>query len=167
LLLVSITVLACGPDAPMTGRSPAPSASPSHAIDRLVRIPGGVGPSCRRRRSEPRRHWCGPAPAPDLGRLHRLRRTERRCQRPRVRCGGTDVASDRSRTARVARADGFSVDRVRAPRLGGWSGRYGYEFAEAFLGDGAAYDPVTDSWWMPTEALLHTPQTSPPPSVSP
>jgi hypothetical protein len=29
---------------------------------------------------------------------------------------------------------------------GGWSGTYGYEFAEAFLGDGAAYDPVSDSW---------------------
>ena len=26
---------------------------------------------------------------------------------------------------------------------GGWSGKYGYEFAEAFLGDGAAYDPAT------------------------
>jgi hypothetical protein len=45
---------------------------------------------------------------------------------------------------------------------GGRSGAYGYEFAEAFLGDGAAYDPVTDSWWMPPEALLHTPRTSPP-----
>jgi hypothetical protein len=43
---------------------------------------------------------------------------------------------------------------------GGWSWTYGYEFAEAFLGDGAA--PVTDSWRMPTEALLHTPRTSPP-----
>ena len=45
---------------------------------------------------------------------------------------------------------------------GGWSGTYGYEFAEAFLGDGAAYDPVTASWRMPTEGLLHTPRTSPP-----
>jgi hypothetical protein len=29
---------------------------------------------------------------------------------------------------------------------GGWSGRYGYEFAEGFLDDGAAYDPASDSW---------------------
>jgi hypothetical protein len=29
---------------------------------------------------------------------------------------------------------------------GGWSGTYGYEFAEGFLADGAAYDPVSDSW---------------------
>lgn len=50
---------------------------------------------------------------------------------------------------------------------GGWSGTYEYEFAEAFLGDGAAYDPVTDSWWMPTGALLHTPRTSPPPFGGP
>lgn len=29
---------------------------------------------------------------------------------------------------------------------GGWSGRSGSEFLEGFLGDGAAYDPVSDSW---------------------
>lgn len=29
---------------------------------------------------------------------------------------------------------------------GGWSGRSGSEFLEGFFGDGAAYDPVSDSW---------------------
>ena len=29
---------------------------------------------------------------------------------------------------------------------GGWRGTYGYEFAEGFFGDGAAYDPETQSW---------------------
>jgi hypothetical protein len=41
---------------------------------------------------------------------------------------------------------------------GGWSGTCGYEFAEAFPGDGAAYDPATDSWRMPSEALLQSPR---------
>jgi len=31
---------------------------------------------------------------------------------------------------------------------GGWSGTYGYEFAEVFFDDGAAYDPVSGSWRM-------------------
>src|SRR6266511_5001297 len=39
---------------------------------------------------------------------------------------------------------------------------YGYEFAEALLDDGVAYDPVMDSWRMPTEALPHAPRTSHP-----
>lgn len=29
---------------------------------------------------------------------------------------------------------------------GGWSGDSGFEFADGFLGDGAAYDPVSDTW---------------------
>jgi hypothetical protein len=29
---------------------------------------------------------------------------------------------------------------------GGWGGTYGYEFAEGFLDDGAAYDPATRTW---------------------
>jgi hypothetical protein len=45
---------------------------------------------------------------------------------------------------------------------GGWSGTYGYEFAEGVPRRRGGLRPVTDSWRMPTGALLHTPRTSPP-----
>ena len=149
LLLVSITLLACGPDAPITGQSPAPSASPSHAIDRWSGYPVG---------------WTELPPPPDVrtGSATAWTGTEL------LIWGGYTGFDEQNVMASGLVFDATELTwRLTAPAplepralmasawtgsellvWGGWSGRAGSEFREAFFGNGAAYDPVSQSWRM-------------------
>jgi hypothetical protein len=147
LLLVSITVLACGSDAPMTGRSAAPSATTYHAIDRWSGYPVGWTelPAPPEIRTGAAQEWTG-SQLLIWGGYTGL-------DEPNVVASG--LVFDPAELAWRQTAPGPLEPRALMASAwtgseflvwGGWSGTYGYEFAEAFLGDGAAYDPVSDSW---------------------
>ena len=142
-LLVLVTLLGCA----RSGRESADSSASSSGIDRLSDYPAG---------------WTELPPPPDV-----------RTGAAQVWTGSQLVVwggyTDSDETNVVA--SGFVFDgaeltwRPTAPApleprgltgfgwtgsellvWGGWSGTYGYEFAEGFFDDGAAYDPVSDSW---------------------
>jgi hypothetical protein len=146
LLLVSITVLACGPAEPGDG-SQAPSASASHAIDPWSGYPAG---------------WTELPPPPEIRTGAAQEWTGSQLliwggytgfDEPNVVASG--LVFDPAESAWRQTAPGPLEPRALMASAwtgseflvwGGWSGTYGYEFAEAFFGDGAAYDPGSDSW---------------------
>jgi hypothetical protein len=147
LLLVSITMLACGPDARMTDRSTAPSASPSQANDRPAGYPVGWTelPAPPEIRTGAAQVWTGSELLIWGGYTGFDERN--------VMANGLafDPAEMRWRPIapaplepRALIASAWTGSELLV--WGGWSGTYGYEFAEAFFGDGAAYDPASDSW---------------------
>ena len=141
-LLVSITLLACGPDEPR-----ARQALPSHAIDVRAEYPVGWTelPSPPEIRNRAAQVWTG----------------------SELLIWGGYTGFDELDVV----ASGLAFDAAEmtwrpigpapiGPRAlmafawtgsellvwGGWSGRSGPEFLEGFLRNGAAYDPVSDSW---------------------
>ena len=146
LLLVSLTVLACGPAEPDDG-SQAPSASASHATDPWSGYPTG---------------WSELPPPPEI----RTGSAQEWTGSELLIWGGytgfdeanvvaSGLVFDAAESAWRQTAPGPLEPRTLMASAwtgseflvwGGWSGTYGYEFAEAFFGDGAAYDPVSDSW---------------------
>ena len=150
LLLVSITLLACGPDEPMAGQ-----ASPSHPIDLRAEYPVGWTelPAPPEIRNGAAQVWTGSElliwggytgfdELDVVANGHAFDATEM-TWRP------IDHAPIGPR-AHMA----FAWTGSELLIWGGWSGRYGYEFAEEFFDDGAAYDPVSDSWRMLPQAPI-------------
>jgi hypothetical protein len=146
LLLVAVIMLAC---APTTGRSAARSASPSDAIDRLSGFPAGWTelPAPPEIRTGAAQVWTG-AELLVWGGYTGFEETN-------VVASG--LVFDATELSWRPTAPAPLEPRTRMASAwtgsellvwGGWSGRSGSEFLEGFLGDGAAYDPVSDSWRM-------------------
>ena len=148
LLLVLLTTLpACGPGAPLPERSPAPSTTPSHAIERLSGYPVG---------------WTELPPPPEI----RTGAAQVWTGSQLLIWGGYTGVVEQDVVASGLVFDATELTwRPTAPAplepralmasawtrsevlvWGGWSGRAGSEFREGLLGDGAAYDPVSHSW---------------------
>jgi hypothetical protein len=139
-MLTSVTVLAC---APTTGRS----AFPSDAIDRWSGYPAGWTelPAPPEIRSGAAQVWTG-------SQLLVWGGTTGFNEQSVVASGmvfdATELAWRPTAPApldpRTRMASAWTGSELLV--WGGWSGRSGSEFLEGFLGDGAAYDPVSDSW---------------------
>jgi hypothetical protein len=150
LLLISIALLACGPDAPM-----ARGTSSSHAIDLGVEYPVGWTelPAPPEIRTGAAQVWTGSQLLIWGGYTG--------FDEPNV--VATGLVFDAAEAAWNQTAPGPLEPRALIASAwtgselliwGGWSGRYGYEFAEDFFDDGAAYDPLSDSWRMLPQAPI-------------
>jgi hypothetical protein len=146
LMLASVTVLAC---APTSRGSAAPSTSGPDAIDRSSEYPAGWTelPAPPEVRTGAAQAWTG-SELLIWGGYTGFDETN-------VEASGLvfDAAELAWRPTapvqlepRALMASAWTGSELLV--WGGWSGTYGYAFADGFFDDGGAYDPASDSWRM-------------------